>query len=98
MTESYQMQRNKLSLNKIPCSLLRVSEKYLSIIILLVFHQMKKAKNPMFIAKGPFGLRVLEGRGGEGRGGEIFNLKCLVQFLEGKVRGGTGRGANLFKI
>ena len=27
------------------------------------------------------------------RGGEIFNLKCLVQFLEGE-----GRGANLFKI
>jgi len=32
-------------------------------------------------------------RGGAGRGGEIFNLKCLVQFLEGE-----GRGANLFKI
>jgi len=29
-----------------------------------------------------FGSRVLEGRGGEG--GEIFNLKCLVQFLEGE--------------
>jgi len=28
------------------------------------------------------------GRGGEGRGGEIFNLKCLVQFLEGEGRGG----------
>jgi len=35
----------------------------------------------------------LEGNGGEGRGGEIFNLKCLVQFLEGE-----GREANLFKI
>jgi len=23
-------------------------------------------------------------RGGAGRGGEIFNLKCLVQFLEGE--------------
>jgi len=30
-------------------------------------------------AKGLFGSRVLEGRGGE-----IFNLKCLVQFLEGE--------------
>ena len=28
--------------------------------------------------KGSFGSRVLEGRGGE-----IFNLKCLIQFLEG---------------
>jgi len=27
-------------------------------------------------------------RGGEGRGGKIFNLKCLVQFLEGEGRGG----------
>ena len=27
-------------------------------------------------------------RGGAGRGGEIFNLKCLVQFLEGEGRGG----------
>jgi len=35
---------------------------------------------------------------GAGRGGEIFNLKCLVQFLEGEGRGGKGRGANLFKI
>ncbi|AES88276.2 F-box/RNI/FBD-like domain protein [Medicago truncatula] len=42
------------------------------------------------LLKGPFGSRVLEGRGGEGRGGEIFNLKCLVQFLEGKGRGGEG--------
>jgi len=31
---------------------------------------------------GPFGSRVLEERGGE-----IFNLKCLVQFLEGEGRG-----------
>jgi len=38
--------------------------------------------------KGLFGSRVLEGRRGE-----IFNLKCLVQFLEGE-----GRGANIFKI
>ena len=30
-------------------------------------------------------VRVLEWR--EGRGGEIFNLKCLVQFLEGEGRG-----------
>jgi len=29
-----------------------------------------------------FGSRVLKGRGGE-----IFNLKCLVQFLEGERRG-----------
>jgi len=35
--------------------------------------------------KGPFGSRVLEGRGGE-----IFNLKCLVQFLEGEGREGEG--------
>ena len=34
-------------------------------------------------AKGLFGSRVLEGRGGE-----IFNLKCLVQFLEGEGREG----------
>jgi len=27
-------------------------------------------------------------RGGAGRGGEIFNLKCLVQFLEGEGREG----------
>jgi len=27
-------------------------------------------------------------RGGARRGGEIFNLKCLVQFLEGEGRGG----------
>jgi len=39
---------------------------------------------------GPFGSRVLEGRGGAGRGGEIFNLKCLVQFLEGEGREGEG--------
>jgi len=26
--------------------------------------------------------------GGEGREGEIFNLKCLIQFLEGEGRGG----------
>jgi len=26
--------------------------------------------------------------GGEGREGEIFNLKCLIQFLEGAGRGG----------
>jgi len=32
----------------------------------------------------------LEGRGGEGRGGEIFNLKCLVQFFEGEGREGEG--------
>jgi len=32
----------------------------------------------------------------KGRGGEIFNLKCLVQFLE--EGGGKERGANLFKI
>jgi len=31
--------------------------------------------------KAPFGSRVLEGRGGE-----IFNLKCLVQLLEGEGR------------
>jgi len=35
----------------------------------------------------------LEGREGEGRGGEIFNLKCLVQFLEG-----DGRGANFIAL
>jgi len=29
-------------------------------------------------------------RGGAGRGGEIFNLKCLVQFLEGEGREGEG--------
>jgi len=29
-----------------------------------------------------------ESFGGEGMGGEIFNLKCLVQFLEGEGRGG----------
>jgi len=51
MTESYEMQRNELSLNKIPCSLLRVPQKNLSLIILLVFQQKKKAQNPMFIAK-----------------------------------------------
>jgi len=32
-------------------------------------------------------------RGGAERGGEIFNLKYLVQFLEGE-----GRGEKLFKI
>jgi len=37
--------------------------------------------------KGPFGSRVLEGRGGE-----IFNMKCLVQFLEGEWRGEERRG------
>jgi len=31
-----------------------------------------------------------EGRGGAERGGEIFNLKCLVQFLEGEGREGKG--------
>jgi len=35
----------------------------------------------------------LEGRGGEGRGGVIFNLKCLVQFLERE-----GRGANFIAV
>jgi len=35
----------------------------------------------------------LEGREGEGRGGEIFNLKCLVQFL-----GREGRGANFIAL
>ena len=29
-------------------------------------------------------------RGRTGRGGEIFNLKCLVQFLEGEGREGEG--------
>jgi len=29
-------------------------------------------------------------RGGAGRGGEIFNLKCLFQFLEGEGREGEG--------
>jgi len=28
-----------------------------------------------------------ESFGGEGRGGKIFNLKCLVRFLEGERRG-----------
>jgi len=32
-------------------------------------------------------------RGGEERGGEIFNLKCLVQFLEGE-----GREANFIAL
>jgi len=31
-----------------------------------------------------------ESFGGAGRGGEIFNLKCLVQFLEGEGREGEG--------
>jgi len=38
-----------------------------------------------FKDKSQFGSRVLEGRGGE-----IFNLKCLVQFLEGEGRGEEG--------
>jgi len=32
-----------------------------------------------------------ESFGGKGRGEEIFNLKCLVQFLEEEGRGGEGR-------
>jgi len=40
--------------------------------------------------KDLFGSRVLEGRRGE-----IFNLKCLVQFLEGKGREGSG-GEQIF--
>ncbi|AES66077.1 hypothetical protein MTR_2g062260 [Medicago truncatula] len=34
-----------------------------------------------------------ESFGGEGRGENIFNLKCLVQFLEGE-----GRGANFIAL
>jgi len=41
--------------------------------------------------KGPFGSKVLEGRGGK-----IFNLKCLVKFLEGEGR--EGEGSKFFKI
>jgi len=51
------------------------------------------SSHPFYIApththqysKGPFGSRVLKGRGGE-----IFNLKCLVQFLEGEGKEGDG--------
>jgi len=51
------------------------------------FPKFQKCGGGKFL-EGLFGSRVLKGRGGE-----IFNLKCLVQFLEGE-----GRRANLFKI
>jgi len=37
-------------------------------------------------------------RGGEGKGGDIFNLKCLVQCLEGEERGGEMRGSNFIAL
>jgi len=37
-----------------------------------------------------------ESFGGERRGGEIFNLKCLVQFIGGE--GGEMRGANFITL
>jgi len=43
-----------------------------------IYERVKYVFGP---SKGLFGSRVLEGRGGE-----IYNLKCLVQFLEGEGR------------
>jgi len=46
-----------------------------------LYFQKIVAENILMDNKGSFGSRVLEGRGGE-----IFNLKSLVQFLEGEGR------------